>query len=650
LSIDYTEAADRMNQSINVFATAFLGSASSFVIVLGASGLVLRFLRPRSTLDGVAKFYLVIAVIAALLSLNIWWPMLWLAGVIWLTLATGCLFLLARCRLVAPLFLKDYFESALTIRLLFFILLVVLLTDALAAGLPIYRYDQWSYSLIISKWIAYMGTLALPVTDDHIFFTGIYEYLGILARFLSMSDAFQQGFQNSLSFWLVALPAAALSFESKNRSLKQVTATAAFIAIAVFGTGDHQGLVNAKPDFVNMMIACCLMLSLFRRDSEQKIAPELIGALYVIGLAFKFTWVHFIVASAPVIIGDLIVSSRRSSRPLFSTLKGLAGMCWGAMLALPILSPVLIKNFLVFANPFHPAQTPLGSSVIWNDRMANYWKQVMDKPDSVSGFIENFLTTINLIPARFQVTLPVIIVLSCAFLWQARSTVQQRSGLLRVWALILVLLLYVITWGFFYTGKTSDRFVSPLHGMMLAFILVIWSRVTFSALLILLTVTPALLVSQFEVSLYEISMAFSRNTAEFHDAFKKSPSAGNKYLRAIASHRAAKYPDARFNQSVLMSDFFYSFYGSSQNYPANAAIAWWTLSTNGIDPDQGCAKDLFKKRDIRYVLAVVDPGLLSWPAAVSRMVGSMSEIPIDGGKLWYVHDFEQLKCKMGTPD
>ncbi len=639
-----------MNQSINVFATAFLGSASSFVIVLGASGLVLRFLRPRSTLDGVAKFYLVIAFLAALLSLNIWWPMLWLAGVIWLTLAAGCWFLLARCRLVVPLFLKDYFEAAFTIRLLFIILLVVLLTDVLAAGLPLYRYDQWSYSLIISKWIAYMGTLAPPVTDDHIFFTGIYEYLGILARFLSTSDAFQQGFQNSLSFWLVALPAAVLSLESKNRSLKQVTAAAAFIAIVVFGTGDHQGLVNAKPDFVNMMIACCLMLSLFRRDSEQKIAPELIGALYVIGLAFKFTWVHFILASAPVIIGDLIVVSRRSTRPVSSTLKGLASMCWGAMLALPILSPVLIKNFLVFANPFHPAQTPLGSSVIWNDRMANYWKQVMNKPDSVSGFIENFLTTINLIPARFQVTLPVIIVLSCAFLWQARSTVQQRSGLLRVWALILVLLLYVITWGFFYTGKTSDRFVSPLHGMMLAFILVIWSRVTFSALLILLTVTPALLVSQFEVSLYEISMAFSRNTAEFHDAFKNSPSAGNKYLREIASHRAANYPDARFNQSVLMSDFFYSFYGSSQNYPANAAIAWWTLSSNGIDPDQGCAKDLFKKRDIRYVLAIVDPRLSSWPGAVSRMVDSMSEIPIDGGKLWYVHDFDQLKCKMGTPD
>jgi len=644
LSIDYTEAADRMNQSINVFATAFLGSASSLVVGLGAIGLVLRFLRPRSTLDGVAKFYLVIASLAALLSLNIWWPMLWLAGVIWLTLAAGCWFLLARCRLVVPLFLKDYFEAAFTIRLLFFTLLVVLLTDALAAGLPLYRYDQWSYSLIISKWIAHLGTLAPPVTDDHIFFTGIYEYLGILARFLSTSDAFQQGFQNALSFWLVALPAAALSFESKKPSLKHVTAAAAFIAIVVFGTGDHQGLVNAKPDFVNMMIACCLMLSLFRRNCEQKIAPELIGALYVIGLAFKFTWVHFILASAPVIIGDLIVGSRRSTSPISSALKGLASMCWGAALAIPILSPVLIKNFFVFGNPFHPAQTPLASSVIWNDRMAAYWKYIMGKPDSVFGFIENLVTTINTIPVRLQITLPVIIVLSCAFLWQARSAVQQRSGLVRVWALIIVLLLYVITWGFFYTGKTSDRFVSPLHGMMLAFILVIWSRVTFSALLILLTVTPALLVSQFEVSLYEISMAFSRNTAEFHDAFKNSPSAGNKYLRAIASHRTANYPDARFNQSVLMSDFFYSFYGASQNYPANAAIAWWTLSSNGIDPDQGCAKDLFKKRDIRYVLAIVDPGLSSWPGAVSRMVDSMSEIPIDGGKLWYVHDFEQLKC------
>ncbi len=634
-----------MNQSINVFATAFLGSASSLVVVLGAIGLVLQFLRPRSTLDGVAKFYLVIAILAALVSLNVWWPMLWLAGIIWLILVLGGLALVVKSRRTAPQFLKIYSESGRPIRLLFFVLLIVLLTDALAAGLPVYRYDQWSYSLIVSKWVAQLGTLAPPVTDDHIFFTGVFEYLGLLARVLSGSDAFQQGFQNSLSFWLVALPAAVLSFESKNISLKHVTTALAFMAIVVFGTGDHQGLVNAKPDFVNMMIACCLMLSLFRRDSEQKIAPELIGALYVIGLAFKFTWVHFILASAPVIIGDLIVGSRRSNIPLPSTLKDLARMCWGAALALPILSPVLIKNFLVFANPLHPAQTPLASSVIWNDRMAAYWKQVMDKPDSVSGFIENLLTTINLIPVRFQVTLPVIIVLSFAFLWQGRSTVQQRSGLVRGWALVLVLLLYVITWGFFYTGKTSDRFVSPLHGMMLAFILVIWSRVTFNALLISLTVTPALLVSQFEVSLYEISLSFSRNTAEFHDAFKNSPAAGNKYLRAIASHRASNYPDARFNQSVLMSDFFYSYYGASQNYPANAAIAWWTLSSNGIDPDQGCAKDLFKKRDIRYVLAIVDPRLSSWPAAVSRMAESMTEIPIERGKLWYVPDFEQLKCK-----
>jgi hypothetical protein len=448
----------------------------------------------------------------------------------------------------------------------------------------------------------------------------------------------------------VALPAAVLSFESKNISLKHVTAALAFMAIVVFGTGDHQGLVNAKPDFVNMMIACCLMLSFLKHDSKQKISHEAVGALYIVGLALKFTWFHFILASAPVVIGDLIVASRRSIRPLSSTLKGLASMCWGAVLALPILSPVFIKNFLVFENPFHPAQTPLASSVIWNDRMAAYWKYVMDKPDSVSSFIENLLTTINTIPVRLQITLPVLIVLFGALLWQTRSAVHQRVGFKRIWALICVLLLYIITWGFFYTGKISDRFVSPLHGIILALILVVWSRVTLNSLLILLTVTPALLVSQFEVSMYEISLSFSRTTAEFHDAFKESPSADNKYLRAITSHRAEYYAGARFNQSVLMSDFFYSFYGASQNYPANAAITWWTMSSNGIDPDQGCAKDLFKKRDIRYVLAIVDPGLSSWPGAVSRMVDSMTEIPIERGKLWYVHDFEQLKCKMGTPD
>jgi hypothetical protein len=200
------------------------------------------------------------------------------------------------------------------------------------------------------------------------------------------------------------------------------------------------------------------------------------------------------------------------------------------------------------------------------------------------------------------------------------------------------------TWGGFYTGKIADRFVGPLHGVMLAVIYLTWSRVKSGALLIFLMVTPALLVSQFEVSLYQIGLSFQKTVPEFHDAFEKSPSASNKYLRNIASHRAENYPDARFNQSVLMSDFFYSFYGASQNYPANAAIAWWTLSSNGIDPDHGCAKDLFKKRDIRYVLAITDPSLSTWPLAVSAMVGSMTEIPLERGKLWYVHDFEHLKC------
>ena len=70
------------------------------------------------------------------------------------------------------------------------------------AAFPDYRYDQWNYHLVVPKAVAH-GPLAPPVLNDHLFFTGSYEYLFTLARRLNGDDIFNQCFAGC--FTIVAI-------------------------------------------------------------------------------------------------------------------------------------------------------------------------------------------------------------------------------------------------------------------------------------------------------------------------------------------------------------------------------------------------------------------------------------------------------------
>ena len=616
--------------------TSCLALIAASLSIAGICG-ISQWLSPKA--DGISRFginFLVLFGICEILSFRIWWNAPWIVGLTWLLIATGVLktFMTAsKDGLSLKQINKSPHKNYLT--LLFAIMIgLCLVIEALWAALPLYRYDQWTYHLVVAKWVDLIGTLTGPMTSDHIFFTGTYEYLGLLPRLLWRNDAFQQGFQNSFTSLWIAYTAAGCVCANRKLTLSGVTIAFAFALAVIFGAGDHEALSSAKPDFILMSLAFIIIAIMTDTDTRTRDKSLLIGALIAAGVSFKITWIHFAFAITPV----AAFLSWRNGR-----LKSIARLAAGAAAGIILSSTYLIKNYLIFGNPLHPGQSPLWSSNIWNAELDAYWKSVSQRPAGLYEFFRVFMITIAEIPVRFWIPLLSAVLFAAAD--RLHSNDQQprtihRAGFAVIFA---VTILYSFFWGIFYGPDVGQRFVSPQSGIIMsAMFLLVRARgssTTWHAAALLI---PFLVIGQFEVTIQKIAASIGHNTAEFEASFPKSIPANNAALREIGQHRTSIFgPSVRYDQAVMISDYNINFYGPSLFYESLTPLTKIHLKSQGIDPDTGCAAAFFKARDIRYVW---DFGTGAWPGAITRVFPKMERLTISKGTLYYVPDFDQLTC------
>jgi hypothetical protein len=302
--------------------------------------------------------------------------------------------------------------------------------------------------------------------------------------------------------------------------------------------------------------------------------------------------------------------------------------------------PPLTKNFQVFQNPLHPAQSALFQSSIWSQEFAEYWQHVSQRPIGMNFFTNipaNLASACTHLGRIFLVSLLIFLVTGKAPLTRASARI---AGLL--------LAFYVLLWGFFYGPDIFPRFVSPLYGIGLA---MLWRQCQepegdprIAAILLICTLP----FSQPEVTAIQISKAVSQNLARFHDSFPKSPTFNNKTLWTLAEHRRVTLPEARFDNAIILSDNHFAFYGPTLILGCSDALTTYHLMSRQIDPATGCAAQLFREMDIRYVWIKDQIEYRDCVKAIRAVVDSMTgleAIAVPVGQAYFVRKPDELSCR-----
>lgn len=627
-----------------LIATQILAALLALVVAAGLCGLGIRGARlvarlathdsgSRGQLDHVAMAYVVLMIVCATLALRTWFDAPWIEWVILAGLVPG---VFSFGGILPRLRTRKWHWLA-------WVALAVLVIDVLYAALPLYRYDQWTYHLLVAKWISLEGTLTPPVTYDHIFFTGNYEFLGLLARAMSASDTFQQGFQNSLSLLLVALPAMMMFLpvagdKQDNTDAKRpglfAAVVIAYALLIIFNSGDHEALINSKPDYVLMMSSLTILA--FAMGGTRLVNPFLVGFLLAGGTGFKITWLHF-AACSPVILWRCLTTDAGGRAKSTRTAVLLVAGC---VIALPCVLPWAIKNWQFFGNPLHPAQSPIWHSTMWDDAFESYWKTVAAKPSGLRDFLVNEADVIRRLPERWgMIALPLLAILLLTRGQNGNSLPgQQRTRITRAgWlALAACLMIYVTAWGVFYKASIFNRFVAPAFAFPL---LVAWWTVRALparswAVVASCFLIPVAANAQLEVSIPRIARSAVNTWNEYASGYSKGPMEKVPDLLEIGRDRTARFPGVAFTKATLFSDFPFNYYGPSAFWIAGDVVTAWQMRAAGVDPDTGDGMEFLRKMDIRYVWIVHPDKLDKIPPAIIKSLPRLRIMPSRLGTLY----------------
>lgn len=356
---------------------------------------------------------------------------------------------------------------------------VALVIGLLFASIPLCRPDGWTYHLNIAKIVTMYGQLQLPVLNDHIYFSGAYEYLFIIPRLFWSDDVFNQSFANTFSLLSFVTATCGLAFAAKrafNLRLPDLPILAAFVAFAI---PDFDMLTNAKPDglLIPMTMAIVILLCNAVVTPSRRTAFA-IGLLAFLPLALKQTWILMLPA---ICLAVVVVIWRLRLTP--HAFKWAFAFLYGSCLSAAIVAPVLIKNFIFFKNPLHPAQILFLKSQPWTNAMASYWRDVARPPHDLASWIENLtLIVLNaparlsglLLPAASIIAIGLVLSITLFASRNRRNKAPAKPAHLPLEKTLVVTLLFcaltfVLGWSATYHHGIFTRFIYPLCGLVVLF-------------------------------------------------------------------------------------------------------------------------------------------------------------------------------------
>ncbi len=355
---------------------------------------------------------------------------------------------------------------------------------ALSAAIPRRRYDQWNYHLSVPKWIMDLGGLPDDIFNDHLYFTGSYEYFSALFRIFSSHDIFIQSATSAMTFLLVAgLSSFSLVYflsshfkfnEPKDRWLLFL---GLFLLVAL-SPWDRECLYSAKPDYllIPLTISVVGLLSWLLEPSSKDSAHQavefthtsrqpthlsfVLGFLLAAGVAIKITWIHLAFAT---FLGSVLYLRVTGSKHRIVWSRLFFGLMCGALIAIPVLA----KNYYYFDDPLYPAATPGFASRYRLAFVDYYWLHNSSPARSLKQFLFFFLS------------LPKVLLINYGFLflalgisalpsWRFLKTKIPAKAFFNFLnrPSLYILSIYILLWPLLHQVEIFPRFVIPIVAIL----------------------------------------------------------------------------------------------------------------------------------------------------------------------------------------
>jgi hypothetical protein len=345
------------------------------------------------------------------------------------------------------------------------------------AALPLYRYDQWNYHLVVGKWLAQNGTLLSLIADDHIYFTGFYEYFLYLFRFFSSNDLVVQGATNVFSFLLFITLSARICFYVLNQSnvatiknfkqseseILKVIFSIGFAMALFFSTPHREALINAKPESFLTPLALFFTWSAWKMGRTSLQSAFLTGFLSVFPLSIKITWIH---VSASIVLASFLFKIWKKDLSLILVKRYTIGAFLGLIFCLPVLG----KSFVFFGNPIHPAQFIFKSSR-WSDFMALHWL----RDNQPARDLDQYLRIVGNLPYAWLERIGLLLAASCVVYLVSRRWQIKQYELLKF--TLLTILIFSIVWPLVGNPVIQPRYAIASMGIVCPFLITeVWQR------------------------------------------------------------------------------------------------------------------------------------------------------------------------------
>jgi hypothetical protein len=491
--------------------------------------------------------------------------------------------------------------------------------DSLYAAFPDYRYDQWSYHLLVGKQIVRAGPLALPVIYDHIFFSGNYEYLTTIPRYIWDHDLFAHCFSNGFSFLTFAACLFGLVqlFVGEYRIDRGLTIL--LTGAVIFAIPDHEVLVSSKPDPLLICYALAVFYLVFSERVPEKPRFFLLAFFICAPASFKLTWIHFLFAAGAALL--VLVLTRKLPLNL-AVFRQLAG---GGLAAFLVALPFLIRNFIFFGNPVHPVQAALFRSSYWTAGFDSYWQEVSGKALTAADYVA-MLPRLPLAWGKVNVWLLVIILGVAVVGWRnLRRNAPERSREFVVWGVTLVG--FILLWPMFYRTDIYPRFVYPVLAVAVSAVLMLSGKAQLNSRQALVLLLPILFNTSLEVKLHRISRAYAEPDSFFSG--DRLPYRHWGIDQVLNQHRAQMFPGAGYREHRVLSDSHIGYFLDTERIDFTSPDYTFHRQESAAESGNDCIWHLVRKYDVAYLRAVFDP-FDSWPAELADL--AKAAVPVDGNE------------------
>ena len=508
----------------------------------------------------------------------------------------------------------------------------IVLADAFYAGFPAFRVDQWTYHLQVAKYIHEFGHLRLPVFNDHIFFTGAYEFFFILFRYFSQNHTVMQSAANFFNWLVFVSMFTAISFKILNRH------RILFTLFVVFSLPDRDMIYDLKSEPHLLLCSLTLLKLLFEiRSKKQKTGPFFLGFLLTAPLAIKVIWLHY---AASFGAGIIIFSWIRRKLPLNNLF-----FMTGALTGLFPTIPIFIKNQMIFSNLIHPVQFLWFRSERWFSGWDSYWLMISGKAVSLATWAENTL----MLPVSLSKDLKFYLLPFLISLFFLRKNLFKKPSVHAQFLMVLCSMIFLL-WPFLYAHDIYPRFYIPCIAPVIFILAKMIDRLGTSKIIQILLLSPVFLASATEVRVMQLSRHLSDSEQEFYQNMP-SPMYERNDQRLIDQHMIRHFPKASPKEyPVVLSDTVSGYFYRGQTlYLSGQDYRWLQLlhQQKYGSPNKSCVWSFLSDHQIHYLYSAELP-FKFWPEEFYDAI-QKAEIIHDDGKVLYLSDAlirqEEIKCR-----